>query len=288
MRGDGRALFARGAQLTRPFRQQIELVLSLAKRDLKARYKDSVLGFFWSLLRPAFLTFILWVVFYKILPNQFGELPVPYWMHVLVGLLAWNFFLGALTDATHSLTINANLLKKVRLDAEVFPISAILANGVHFALAILLVFVLLLVSGIGIHWGLLLLPVIVVLEAILVLGVAFFLSSLNVYYRDVGSALELGGMALFYVTPVIYPLTLAYAKLHEKLGPFWSAAYMLNPAAPIIVAVRRVTLYPQGSVEIPDAKLLLFLGIAAVVAFALLISGWFVFRRLSRDFADEL
>ncbi|MGI8906205.1 MAG: ABC transporter permease [Candidatus Sumerlaeaceae bacterium] len=274
--------------MTRPFRQQLELVLSLAKRDLKARYKDSVLGFFWSLLRPAFLTFILWVVFYKILPNQFGGLPVPYWMHVLVGVLAWNFFLGALTDATHSLTINANLLKKVRLDAEVFPISAILANGVHFALAMLLVLVLLLVSGIGFHWELLLLPVIIALEALLVLGAALYLSSLNVYYRDVGSALELGGMALFYITPVIYPLTTAYAKLHEKLGPMWAAAYMLNPVAPILVGVRRVTLYHGGSVEISDARLLLFLGIAAVVATALTVTGWLLFRRLARDFADEL
>lgn len=274
--------------MTRPLRQQVELVLSLAKRDLKARYKDSVLGFFWSLLRPAFLTFVLWVVFYKLWPNQFVTLPVPYWMHVLVGVLTWNFLMGALTDATHSLPANANLLKKVRLDAEVFPISAIIANGVHFTLAMLMVLVLLLVSGVGIHWELLLLPVILGLVALLVLGTALFLSSLNVYYRDIGSALELAGMALFYITPVIYPVTMAYAKLHQKLGPFWSTAYMLNPAAPLIVAMRRVTLYHGGNVELPDSRLLLFTAIAAGLSLILMLSGWIVFRRLARNFADEL
>jgi ABC-type polysaccharide/polyol phosphate export permease len=274
--------------MTRPLRQQIELVLSLAKRDLKARYKDSVLGFFWSLLRPAFLTFVLWVVFYKLWPNQFGSLPVPYWMHVLVGVLTWNFFMGALTDATHSLPANANLLKKVRLDAEVFPISAIIANGVHFTLAMLIVLVLLIVSGVGIHWEMLLLPVVLGVVALLVLGTSLFLSSLNVYYRDIGSALELAGMALFYITPVIYPVTMACAKLHEKLGSFWSTAYMLNPAAPLIVAMRRVTLYHGGNVELPDSRLLLFTGIAAGLSLILMLSGWIVFRRLARNFADEL
>lgn len=275
-------------RVTRPLRQQVELVLSLAKRDLKARYKDSVLGFFWSLLRPAFLTFILWVVFYKILPTQFGQLPVPYWMHVMVSVLAWNFFLGALTDATHSLVLNANLLKKVRLDAEVFPIASILANGVHFVLAMVLVVGVLVISQVGLHWHLLLLPVVIAIEALLVLGLALYLSAMNVYYRDVGSALELAGLALFYVTPVIYPLTIAYEKLNTKMGAFWSTAYMLNPIAPIIVAVRRVTLYRGGGVELSDVELLMFMGVATALALVLTITGWMLFRRLSRDFADEL
>jgi ABC-type polysaccharide/polyol phosphate export permease len=273
--------------MTRPLQQQIELVLSLAKRDLKARYKDSVLGFFWSLLRPAFLTGVVWVVFYKILPNQFDVLPVPSWMHVLVGILAWNFFLGALTEATHSIPANANLLKKVRLDAEVFPIAAIISNGVHFGLAMLLVLVVFVLVGVGLHWELLLLPVVLAIESLLVLGASFILSSLNVYYRDVGSALELGGLALFYITPVIYPVTLAYEKLHHKLGPFWANAYMLNPIAPIIVAMRRVILYRHG-VELSDARLLLFISASAVIAALLTGFGWLLFRRLARDFADEL
>src|SRR5689334_6700383 len=99
--------------MTRTLRQQTELVLSLTKRDLKARYKDSVLGFFWSLLRPAFLTLVIWLVFYKLLPVGVGGGPAPFWMHIMLSVLAWNYFLGSLTDATFSLYANASLLKKI-------------------------------------------------------------------------------------------------------------------------------------------------------------------------------
>lgn len=272
--------------MTRPFRQQIELILSLAKRDLKARYKDSVLGFFWSLLRPAFLTLVLWVVFYKILPNHFDQLPVPYWLHVLVSVLAWNFFLGGLTEATHSLVSNGNLLKKVRLDAEVFPIAAILAHGVHFVLAFAIVLVILVVAQVNLNWALLYLPVVLAIETLLILGTAFYLSALNVYYRDVGSALELAGIALFYMTPIIYPVMVAQRQL-ENLGTAWFPAYMLNPITPVLVALRRVTLYDKP-VEMPDAALLQYFGVATFLAMLLLITGWLLFRKLSRNFADEL
>jgi len=273
--------------VTRPLRQQIELILSLAKRDLKARYKDSILGFFWSLLRPAFLTLILWIVFYKILPTHFNADGVPYWLHVLVSVLAWNFFIGALTEATHSIVNNGNLLKKVRLDAEVFPIAAILANGVHFALAFVIVFLILVIGHVGLHWSLLFVPVVVGVLALLVLGLSLFLSAFNVYFRDVGSALELGGLALFYVTPIIYPITAAYDKL-SRAGAAWPVVYMLNPVAPIIGALRRATLYGPKNAELADATLLMFFGIATGVSLVLVSSGWLVFRRLSRNFADEL
>lgn len=261
--------------------------MSLAKRDLKARYKDSVLGFFWSLLRPAFLTLVLWLVFFKILPTQFDRLPVPYWLHVLVSVLTWNFFLGALTDATHSVPANANLLKKVRMDAEVFPIAAILSNGVHFTLALSIVVPLLIFTGVGLHLSLLYLPIVLAIETLLILGLAFYLGAMNVYYRDIGSALELGGLAMFYVTPVIYPLTLAYQKLQSH-GAFWSTAYMLNPMAPIVVSARRSLIYPGGDIEMADANLLGYFAIASLIAIVLAGSGWWFFRRMSRDFVDEL
>lgn len=273
--------------MRRPLSQQIELVLSLARRDLKARYKESVLGFFWSLLRPAFLTLILWIVFSLILGLRLHTPEVPYWLHVLVSVLTWNFFLGSITDATHSVIANGNLVKKVPLDAQVFPIAAILSNGVHFILAMTIALFLVAVAGPGLGLSVFLLPLVVVLISLLALGIGMILGSLNVFYRDTGSALELLGLAWFYATPVLYPASLAYERLREwGSGAF--ALYMANPAAPLLVAVRRVILYGSGNGEIPDAWLALSLAAVTLLVVAVMAAGWLMFQRLGGDFADEL
>jgi lipopolysaccharide transport system permease protein len=278
--------------VTRPFRQQVELVLSLAKRDLKARYKDSVFGFFWSLFRPAFLTLIIWLVFGKLLKMKFPHDVLPYWSHVLVSILAWNYFIGSLFDASGSVIANASLLKKVKLDAEVFPIASILANAVHFGLALVVVFVLLGVTGVGVSGLVVFLPAIIVLETLLILGCALYLSAFNVFYRDVGSALEVLSMAWFYVTPIIYPAQVAWDEIMRSCGPvagrFWFSVYMLNPVAPVVVAIRKVVLFGRGHGEIYRNELYLYLAVSVAVAAVLSLSGWFVFRRLSRRFVDEL
>ena len=274
--------------MNRSWKQIGELTISLAKRDIKARYKDSVLGFLWSLVRPATLTLVLWLVFTRILPMPFNEMGAPFWLHVLISILGWNFFLGSLTDATQSVTGNASLLKKVRLNAEVFPIASIISNGVHFALALLVVIIYLLISGIGLHAQIYWMVAAIVVQVLITLGLAFYLSALNVYYRDVGSVLELSGMALFYITPVIYPVSVAFAKLKEGWGAGLAHSYMLNPMAPVIVALRRGTIYSGTHVELPDPQLGMYLLIAAGVGLTLSISGWLVFRWMSRDFADQL
>ncbi len=274
--------------MKRSFKQQVELTLSLAKRDIKARYKDSVLGFLWSLIRPAILTLVLWLVFTIILPMPFNEMGAPFWLHVLVSILGWNFFIGSLTDATHSITANASLLKKVRINCEVFPIAAIISNGVHFALAMIVVLLYLVFSEIGIHQEIVWLGGAMLVQVILTFGLSLILSAMNVYYRDIGSILELGGMALFYITPVIYPVSVAFKKLEEGAGSGFATAYMLNPMAPVIVALRRGTLYTGTHVELSDAMLFNYLEIAGIVGLVLSGIGWLFFRWLSRDFADQL
>lgn len=268
---------------SRPFRQQLELIFSLAKRDLKAQYKESVLGFLWSLLKPAFLTLILWIVFARIVPIPFPHELAPYWLHVLISVLAWNYFIGSLFSATNSIIANGNLLTKVRLDAEVFPIASVLANAVHSALAFGLA-VLVALLAVGLKPYVWLLPFILVIETILILGLAFYLSALNVLYRDVAGVLELVSMAWFYVTPIIYPLQVA----QDKLAPKWFHLYMLNPIAPIIASIRRVLLYGRKAGEIDHQILLHYLGIATIVSLVLMVTGWLFFRWLSPRFADEL
>lgn len=274
--------------MNRSFKQQAELTLSLAKRDIKARYKDSVLGFLWSLIRPAILTVVLWLVFTIILPMPFNEMGAPFWLHVLVSILGWNFFIGSLTDATHSITANASLLKKVRINCEVFPIAAIISNGVHFALAMIVVLLYLLFSGMGLHQEIVWVAGAMVVQIILTFGLALILSAMNVYYRDIGSILELGGMAMFYITPVIYPVSVAFQKMEAGAGSDFAKIYMLNPMAPVIVALRRGTIYTGAQVELSDAMLFNYLEIAGIVGVVLSAGGWLYFRWLSRDFADQL
>jgi ABC-type polysaccharide/polyol phosphate export permease len=272
----------------RPLRQQLELISSLAKRDLKVRYKDSVLGFLWSLFRPAFLTLVLWAVFAHILVVPFSIRGIPYWLHVLVSVLSWNFMVGSLFDASGSILSNANLIKKVRLDAEVFPVACIVANAVHFMLALMLVVVVLVLGGYGLHWEILLLPAVLGVQVLLVLGLAFYVSSLNVFYRDVGSMLELGTLAWFYVTPIIYPLNFAREQLLARLGEVGFMIYMLNPAAAIVAGIRRFLLYGDARAEVSDPQLGVYLVISFVVSLVIAVTGWLVFRRLSERFADEL
>jgi lipopolysaccharide transport system permease protein len=274
--------------VNRPFRQQVELVLSLAKRDLKTRYKESVLGFLWSFFRPVFITAVIYVVFSKIIVVPFDLTQTPYWLHVLASVVVWNFFVGALNDATHSIVGNANLLKKVQIDAEVFPISAIVANGVHLVLALLVVVLVTVVAGVNIEWYIVLLPILLGILTLLVLGFAFYLSALNVFYRDVGNILELVVMAWFYITPIIYPLQVAEQRITDSVGPHWFKVYMLNPVAPLVAAVRKLMLYEHGEGELQRGQLALYLAIAIAFSLVLCVSGWLVFRRLSRKFADEL
>jgi len=272
--------------MNRTFRQQFELTLSLAKRDLKARYKDSVLGFFWSLVHPAFLTLVFWVVFTKILPLPFNTSGVPFWLHMLISVLGWNFFYGSAMEATHSVVSNVSLMKKVRMDAEVFPIATIISNGVHFSLAMVLVVVLMLFTT-GVHLSIFYLIPVLLIEIMLTLGCAFYLSALQVYYRDVASVFELGGLALFYITPVLYPVSIAFDRLKHMAG-YWQKLYLLNPMAPVMIGIRRATIYTSANPELADWRLFEYLLASGVVALVVLISGWAFFRWLSRDFVDQL
>lgn len=277
--------------MTRSLRQQVELVLSLAKRDLKTRYKDSIFGFLWSLFRPAFLTLILWLVFSHIVPVPFPDTKVtkvPYWLHVLVSIVVWNFFVGSLHEAANSVIAHANLIKKVRLDSEVFPIAAIVANGVHFALALAVVLLIMLLSGHLPPLYILLLPLMVGILVLFTLGLSLYLSALNVLYRDVGSALELVVLAWFYVTPLIYALPVAENRITHTLGAGWFKVYMLNPMTPIVTAIRKTLLYGSGAGEMIYTQLATYLGIALVVSVVLTLTGFKLFHKLSDRFADEL
>lgn len=257
-----------------------ELLRNLIARDLKVRYRNSVLGVVWSLLNPLLMMLVFTVVFTVMMPNNtVQKFPVFF----LCGLLPWNFFSASVMGATGSIVDNAHLIKKVYFPREVLPISLVLSNLVNFFLALVVLFVLILVFRIPITPWLLLLPVVILIQVMFTVGIALFLSTVNVFYRDTQMIVDVLLLALFFLTPIFYPIDILP---HNKtlLGiqiDVWRWTRILNPMASLIAAYRDVLYW--GRLVGPD-----FLFRTAATALAFLAGGYYVFCRYSRVFGEEV
>ena len=196
------------------------LIQSLVARELKARYRGSVLGFFWSFVNPLLLLGIYSFIFTTIMPNRIEGLQ-PYALFMLCGILPWTWFCASLTEASGSLIAGGNLIKKVLFPAEVLPIVSVLANMVHFFLALPIVVAVLLLYR---HWpdpgGLAWFPVVVRVQLVFTTGVALALAALAVHFRDIRDILANVLMLWFFSTPIIYSLTQTeFAGVQALLRP---------------------------------------------------------------------
>ncbi|MFN8483595.1 MAG: ABC transporter permease [Anaerolineae bacterium] len=256
-----------------------ELVRNLVIRDLKARYKNSVLGFLWSLLNPLLMMIVFTVVFTVMLPNNVPKYPV----FVLCALLPWNWFSGSISGGLTSVIGNSNLVKKVYFPREALPLSVVLAQGVNFLLALPALFAMMLVFQVPFTVWILLLPVVMLVQLIFTLGIALFLAALNVFFRDTGVIMEVLLQAWFFLTPVVYDImVLPESKMimgHDV--DVRRAAFILNPMASII-ANYRVILY-WGSPPAFD-----FLIRTAVTSLVILICGYWFFTSVASRFGEEI
>lgn len=256
-----------------------ELVRNLVIRDLKARYKNSVLGFLWSLLNPLLMMIVFTVVFTVMLPNNVPKYPV----FVLCALLPWNWFSGSISGGLTSIIGNSNLVKKVYFPREALPLSVVLAQGVNFLLALPALFAMMLVFQVPFTVWILLLPVVMLVQLIFTLGIALFLAALNVFFRDTGVIMEVLLQAWFFLTPVVYDImVLPESKMimgHDV--DVRRAAFILNPMASII-ANYRVILY-WGSPPAFD-----FLIRTAVTSLVILICGYWFFTSVASRFGEEI
>jgi ABC-2 type transport system permease protein len=282
---------ARAAAQTRV---RFELLAELVRKDLKVKYKNSALGFVWSLANPLLYLAVFTLVFSKLLRNGVPEFAVL----LMSGLLVWNFFNLSTLSATGSVVGNANLVRKVRFPRIVLPLSSVGFAGVHFVLQ-LLVFFVFLVPFHPAAFGPQLWLVLPALAVALTFTVALSLlaSALNVRYRDVEHLLEIALLAWFWLTPIVYRVTL----VQEEFGgaPWLFRLYMANPMTAVVVAMQRA-IYRFPVVIDADGKLLRvlpeggyafylrWLGVAAVISVVLLGVGRWTFRRLQADFAEEL
>lgn len=286
-----------------------ELIFTLVKRDLKVRYKSTALGFLWSFGRPLFLMIVIASVFSVLGGIRASHELLPYPLHVLTGILPWFFFAASLQDSTYSILGNANVVKKVWLPTEVFPATAVLGQFVHFVLTLPLLAAFIIGYAIIVDipqglprageplgvwlapdWSVLLLPFVVLIQALFTFAIALILSSLNVFYRDVSSIAEIVISAWFYITPIIYPANQIREILQGQVGEWVYYSYLINPMTPVVLAYRRL-LYGRvfsGAPEVSDSTIAMGMGVTCLTTIVLLGIGMTMFNRLCRRFADEL
>jgi ABC-type polysaccharide/polyol phosphate export permease len=274
--GRPKSLWGRLAELWR-YR---ELIVNLTIRELKARYKSSVLGFFWSLLNPLGMMLVFTVVFTVMMPNnQIQKFPV----FLLCGLLPWNFFSAGVMTGANSIVANGNLVKKVYFPREALPIASVLANLVNFLLALVVLFAALLVFRVNFSPYLWLLPLVILIQTCFVAGMALILSTLNVFYRDTLMILDVVMLAWFFLTPVFYPIEIlprSYVLLGLTLDVH-RLTYIINPMASLISAYRDL-LYWGYRTDLD------FLVRTALTALAVLAFGFWFSVRYSARFSEEL
>ncbi len=246
-----------------------ELLFFLIWRDVKVRYKQTILGAAWALIQP-FLTMLVFTVFF----GKFAKMPtdgIPYPIFWYSALLPWTYFSGALINAGNSLVSNTDLVTKVYFPRVIIPASSALSGLVDFVLASVLLAAMMMYYGIQPGWGILVWPVSMILLVILALGAGMFLAALNVTYRDVKYALPFGVQLLLFLSPVIYPTSIIPERFRVLMA--------LNPLSGIIESCR-AALLPTHSV---DWKLF---GASALITTLIFFLGIIYFRRTERTFAD--
>lgn len=269
-----------------------ELLLNLVRKELRVRYKDSFLGFLWSMLNPVMYLAVFYVVFNILLTGGIPYFPV----FMLSGLLPWTLFSSSLSGGAGSLLANSSLLKKVSFPREVLPMASVGAAIFHFCLQLIVLLGFLIVFRYPfVSPYLLLVPLAVAVLVILVTGFSILLSCLTVYLRDIQHFIELALLAWFWMTPIIYPVQLVFDKLQPK-GLF--QFYVWNPVTPIVLAMQRAfynRVAPlrdgqpvQVLLDQPMSWYLSHLAYSAVFALALLLIAQVVFARLEGNIAEEL
>lgn len=249
--------------------QRRELLLNLAARDLKIRYKQSVLGVAWAVVQPFALMVVFSVIFALFVKVKTPGIPYPVFSYV--ALVPWTYFANALGAGAGSLVGNANLVSKIYFPREIFPLASLLAGFVDFLVAATIFVGMLLFYHIGLTPEILWVPLIVLVQMALMLGLMLVLSAANVFYRDIRLLLPFLLQLWMYVTPVIYPLTVIPSRYRPL---FW-----LNPMTGVVDSYRRVIVQGQP----PNYALL---AVTAAVALVLLALGYRFFKGVEMRFAD--
>lgn len=247
-----------------------QMINSLVKKDLRGRYKGSVLGFLWTFINPLLQLVVYTFVFSVVLRAGIER----FYLFLFVALVPWIFFSSAITTGCTCILAQKDLVKKVYFPRQVLPIAYVTSSFVNMIFSFIVIFIVLIVSGVGVNFAALLyLPIIMLVEFVLCLGMALLFSALNVFFRDLEHILGIITMAWMYLTPIMYKVEM----VPEKFLPLFNA----NPMTPIIIAYRDILYYKQ----IPHITTLTH---AFLLGIVILLIGNAVFSLLQRAFAEEL
>ncbi len=249
--------------------QYRELLYFLTWRDIKVRYKQTVLGAAWAIIQPFFM-----MVVFSLFFGRLAHVPsdgIPYPVFVYCALLPWQLFAYALTESSNSLVANERLITKVYFPRLIVPISAVLGGLIDFAIAFVLLLLMMLYYGIRPTWAVVMLPAFILLVIVTALGVGLWLSALNVKYRDVRYTINFVIQFWLLASPVAYPSSLISVR--------WRPLYGLNPMAGVVEGFRWALL---GKSEGPGP----LLAVSVAVVILIFVGGLYYFRRMEGQFAD--
>ncbi len=247
-----------------------ELLYFLTWRDVKVRYKQTMLGALWAVIQPLFTMLVFTLFFGKLAGVPSDDIPYP--LFAYAGLLPWTYFSNALTNSGNSLVGSSNLITKVYFPRMIIPGAAVAAGLVDFAVAFILIIGLMIYYGVAITWQIALIPGLVILTSALALGVGMWTSALNVKYRDVRYALPFLIQLWMFATPIIYPSSIIPAR--------WRWALAINPLAGIIEGYR-ASLFGR---PIDWTSL----GVSTLITLIILVFSAYVFRNMEKTFADVI
>lgn len=245
------------------------MLFTLVKQDINGRYKGSIFGFLWTLLNPLFMLLVYSIVFQFVFKSDIENYPI----YLFICLMPWNAFSNMIGSGTTCVSNNASILKKVYFPREVLPLSVVISNTIQYCFSLVITLLALLISGVGISWYALLLPLVILVQVTFAFGLILMLSAANVYVRDVQYMMNPIMMIWMYASPILYSVSMVPEQ--------WLWLYKLNPMVTILQGYQSL-LYNQ---TLPDFKAL---GIVFGVSIVICIVGYLIFNKLQRRFAEEV
>lgn len=249
--------------------QYRHMLYILVRKDLRTRYKASVLGFLWTFLNPLLMLIVYSIIFPYLMRIKVDN----YAVFLFVALLPWLYFATTLQSSATSIVANSNLVKKIYFPRQIIPLSLAVSGLINLFLSYLIVVPVLLVARIIPTLNVLYFPIVFIVEFLLVTGFTLFLSSLTVYFRDLEHIIGIVLLAAFYTTPVLYNI--------EMLPDKFQRLVLINPMSTIVISFRNIFYYG-------DAPSFVSLGYVAIFSIVLIVTGMALFQKLQRRFAEEV